>query len=205
MAALALNSAFAQAEKEAAEAAKAGLEASKAKDWDKAINDFKRASDGDKKYAPNLAAALQQRAAANVQKQNFPAAVADFSEALKIKADDPDTLERRAYALMMMKDYDHALADYNQAVKLEPKDVKHYLLRSYIFELKGDVKNGMADCDTVLKIDPKNQEALSRRMRLQKRVEAAQAPTPVPIPSGPIANPKLQQQPAGAPAATAKP
>ena len=56
---LACGSALAQGEKEAAEAAKAGLEASQAKDWNKAITEFKRAADADKKYAPNLSAALQ--------------------------------------------------------------------------------------------------------------------------------------------------
>jgi tetratricopeptide (TPR) repeat protein len=203
---LACGSAFAQADKAAGEAAKAGLEASQARDWNRAIAEFKRAADADKKYAPNLSAALQQRAAVYLQQQNFPAAIADYSEALKIKPDDSDLLERRAYAFMQLKDYDHALADYNHAVKVEPNDVKHYLLRSYIYEVKGDVKNGMADCDTALKLQPGNPEAMSRKMRFQRRMEAAAAPTPVQMPNGPIANPALQQQPAAPPAAaTAKP
>jgi len=133
----------------------------------------------------------------------FPEAIGDYSEALKIKP-DADTLERRAYALMQVKDYDHALGDYTEAIKLEPKNQKPYLLRSYILELKGDVKNGVADCDAVLKLEANNPEAMSRKMRLQKRAELANHPTPPPIPEGPIANPALKKA-SPSPAAATKP
>lgn len=193
----------AQGNQEAANATKEGHDAAKAKDWNKAVDAFKKATSLDSKYAPNLAAALQQRAGVYVSQQKFPEAIGDYSEALKIKP-DADTLERRAYALMQVKDYDHALGDYTEAIKLEPKNQKPYLLRSYILELKGDVKNGVADCDAVLKLEANNPEAMSRKMRLQKRAELANHPTPPPIPEGPIANPALKKA-SPSPAAATKP
>jgi tetratricopeptide (TPR) repeat protein len=89
---------------------------------------------------------------------------------------------------MKGNDNDKALADYSEAIKLKPNDTKYYLYRSYIYEVKGDVKNSMADTEKVLKIDPKNQEALSRKKRLEAR-EAANA-TPVPAAPPRAASPR---------------
>ena len=206
LALLAVRQTVAQGNQEAANAAKEGMEATQGKDWNRAVEAFKKASSMDEKYAPNLAAALQQRATVYMSQQKFPEAIGDYTQAIKIKADG-DTLERRAYALMQMKDYDHALGDYTEAIKLEPKDPKPYLLRSYILELKGDVKNGIADCDSVLKLQANNPEAMSRKMRLQKRAQLASQATPPPMPNGPIANPALQKAATATPtpAAPAKP
>ena len=113
---------FGQGNQEAANLTREGIEASRVKDWDKAIAAFKRAAQLDEHYAPNLASALQQRASLYVSQQKFQEAVADYSEALKIKAKDPDIFERRAYAEMQLKDYDKALHDYNEAIKLSPEE-----------------------------------------------------------------------------------
>src|SRR6266536_3545965 len=52
---------FGQGNQEAANLTREGIEASKAKDWDKAITAFRRAAQLDQHYGPNLASALQQR------------------------------------------------------------------------------------------------------------------------------------------------
>ncbi|PYL88378.1 MAG: hypothetical protein DMF16_08505, partial [Verrucomicrobia bacterium] len=48
---------FGQGNQEAGNLTREGIEASKAKDWDKAIAAFKRAAQLDEHYAPNLASA----------------------------------------------------------------------------------------------------------------------------------------------------
>src|SRR5438046_10402760 len=112
---------FGQSNQEAANLTREGIEASKAKDWYKAISAFKRAAQLEERYAPNLASALQQRAGVYVSQQKFQEAIADYTEALKVKAKDPDIFERRAYAEMQLKDYDKALHYYNEASKLSPE------------------------------------------------------------------------------------
>ena len=62
---------FGQGNQEAANLTREGIEASKAKDWDKAIAAFKRATQLDQHYAPNLASALQQRAGGNRERMCF--------------------------------------------------------------------------------------------------------------------------------------
>src|SRR5437763_1744610 len=62
---------FGQGNQEAGNLTREGIEASKAKDWDKAIAAFKRAAQLDEHYAPNLASALQQRATVYVSQGKF--------------------------------------------------------------------------------------------------------------------------------------
>jgi tetratricopeptide (TPR) repeat protein len=181
---------FGQGNQEAANLTREGIEASKANDWDKAIAAFKRAAQLDEKYAPNLASALQQRATVYVSQGKFQEAITDYSEALKVKAKDPDIFERRAYAEMQLKNYDRALHDYSEAIKLSPEETKYYQVRALIFQTKGDFKAALADVDKILTVDPKNQDALQRKKFLEAKLHAP--PTPPPTPSGPIPNPNVR-------------
>ena len=176
-----------QGNQEAANLTREGIEASKAKDWDKAITAFRKAAQLEAHYAPNLGSALQQRATVYVGQKKFQEAIADYSEALKIKSDAPDIYERRAYAEMQLKDYDKALSDYNQAIKLSPEEAKYYQVRALIYQNKGNFKAALADTEKTLQLDPNNTDAQSRKKFLDAKLHGT--PTPVPMPSGPIRNP----------------
>ena len=174
----------AQATKDAKEAnklARDGAEASKNQEWDKAIDLLRKATALDHKYAPNLAAVYQQRGYAAATNQQFQDAIHDYGEAIKINPEDPRIYEQRAAVEMKLNEMDKALADYSEAIKLKPNEVRYYLYRSYIYETKGDIKNSMADAEKVLKMDPNNQEAKSRKTRLEAR-QAMNSPLPPPPP-----------------------
>jgi len=185
--------AHAQGNKEAAKLAREGADASKNQDWNKAIEAFRKATDLDRKFAPNLAIAYQHRGFASANEQKFEDAIRDFSEALKINSRDPRIYEQRAAVEMKMNDYDKALADYSEAITLKPSEVRYYLYRSYIYETKGDVKNSLADTERALKLDPGNAEAKSRKARLEAR-QSLNAP-PTPIPSSPRPSPAATKSP----------
>jgi len=194
--ALVATMAFGQGNQEAANLTREGIEASKAKDWDKAITAFRKAAQLDAHYGPNLASALQQRATGYVSQKKFQEAIADYSEALKIKSDDRDIYERRAYAEMQLKDYDKALHDYNEAIKLAPDEAKYYQVRALIYQNKGNFKAALADTVKTLQLDPSNADAQSRKKFLDAKLHGT--PTPVPMPSGPIRNPNVPPAAAGA-------
>jgi tetratricopeptide (TPR) repeat protein len=175
--------AHAQGNKEAANFAREGAEASKNQDWDKAIDLFRKATDRDRKFAPNLAVAYQQRGFAAANDQKFEDAIRDFGEAIKINSRDARIYEQRAAVEMKMHDYDKALADYSEAIKLKPNDVRYYLYRSYIYEMKGDVQASMAETERALKLDPQNAEAKSRKARLEARQSEAPPPVNSPKPA----------------------
>jgi tetratricopeptide (TPR) repeat protein len=180
----------AQANKEAKEAnkiAREGAEAAKNQEWDKAIELLRKASGLDKKYADELAAVYQQRAYAAASQQSFQDAINDYSEALKLSPQDPRIYEQRAAVEMKIQDYDKALADYSEVIKLKPSEVRYLNYRAYIYEVKGDVKSSMADTEKALKIDPKNQEAMSRKQRLEARQSANAPLSPPPAKAPPAA------------------
>jgi len=124
--------------------------------------------------------------------QQFQDAINDYGEAIKITPEDARIYEQRAAVEMKLNDTDKALADYSEAIKLKPNEVRYYGYRSYIYEVKGDIKNSMADTEKVLKLDPKNQEAISRK----KRLETLQTMRATPPPPPPAASSKTS--PAGA-------
>ena len=189
---------FAQAQgnKEASKFAREGAEASKNQEWDKAVELLRKATNLDRKYAPNLAAVYQQRGYAAANEQRFQDAVNEYSEAIRLNSQDPRIYEQRAAVEMKLNDTDKALADYSEAIKIKPNETRYYLYRSYIYETKGDVKSSMADTEKVLKVDPNNQQALSRKKRLEAR-QAANAPLPPPPPRGssPKASPAAGRTP----------
>ncbi|PWT79902.1 MAG: hypothetical protein C5B58_12610 [Acidobacteria bacterium] len=166
--------------KEANKLAREGADASKNQDWDKAIELLRKATALDHKYADELAAVYQQRGYAEASNKQFPDAINDYSEAIKLTPEDARIYEQRAAVEMKINDYDKALADYSEAIKLKPNEVRYYGYRSYIYEVKGDIKNSMVDTDKALKIDPKNQEAISRKKRLETLQSMRATPTPPP-------------------------
>lgn len=197
--ALSAGSLCAQGNNEAADATKQGIEASKAKDWDKAITAFRKAARLEPRYAPNLVSALRQRAVIYRGEQKFKEAAADLTEALKMKSDDADIFEQRGYIEMQMKDYDKALADYSQAIKLDANQAKYYQARAYALQNKNDFNGALADVNKVLSIDPENSNAQQTKRFLEAKLHGPA--TPPPLPSGtPIANPNAPRpSPSGTP------
>ena len=185
----------AQANKEAAKFAREGAEASKNQDWDKAIDLFRKATDRDRKFAPNLAVAYQQRGFAAANDQKFQDAIRDFGEAIKINSRDARIYEQRAAVEMKMRDYDKALADYSELIKLKPNEVRYLNYRAYIYEVKDDVQNSMADTEKVLKQDSNNQDAKTRKQRLEQKLAERMPLTPPPRASSPKASPPAAKTP----------
>ena len=120
--------------------------------------------------------------------------MSDYSEAIKINQQDARIYEQRAAVEMKLNDTDKALADYSEAIKLKPNEIRYYLYRSYIYETKNDIKSSLADTARALKLDPNNQEAKSRKARLEAR-QAANAPLPPPPARSPKASPAAGRTP----------
>ena len=176
-----------QTANEANRFAREGAEASKSQDWDKAVDLLRKATNLDHKYAPDLAIAYQGRGYAFAKSQQYQEAIQDFSEALKIKSNDPRIYEQRAYAEMKIYDYDKALADYSEVIKLKPNEARYYNYRAYIYELRNDLKNSLADTEKVLKQDPNNQDAKARKQRIEQKIAEN---TPLTPPPGAVTSPK---------------
>src|SRR5215472_5695745 len=166
---------------EANKLAREGIEAAKSQDFDKAVDLLKKATAMDHKYADELSAVYQQRGYAAANDQRYGDAINDYDEALKLTPQDaPRIHEQRAAVEMKVQDYDKALADYSELIKLKPNEVRYLNYRAYIYELKNDLQNSMADTEKILKVDPKNQDAKTRKQRLEQKIAETTPLTPPP-------------------------
>ena len=173
---------------EANRLAREGAEAAKSQDFDKAVDSLKKATAMDHKYADELSAVFQQRGYAAAKDQRYGDAINDYEEALKLTPQQaPRIHEQRAAVEMKIQDYDKALADYGELIKLKPNEIKYLSYRAYIYELKNDLQNSMADNEKILKADPNNQDAKTRKQRLEQKI-AERTPL-TPPPRSPTASP----------------
>jgi tetratricopeptide (TPR) repeat protein len=175
---------------EANKLAREGAEAAKNQDFDKAVDLLKKATAMDHKYADELSAVYQQRGYAAANDQRYGDAINDYNEALKLTPQAaPRIHEQRAAVEMKIQDYDKALADYSELIKLKPNEVRYLNYRAYIYELKNDLQNSLADDEKILQLDPNNQDAKTRKQRLEQKI-AERTPltppprTPTPTPAG---------------------
>ena len=165
-----------------------GAEAAKKQDWDKAVELLKKATAMDHKYADRLSAVYQQRGYAAANEQRYGDAMNDYEEALKLTPQQgPRIHEQRAAVEMKIQDYDKALADYSELIKEKPNEIKYLNYRAYIYELKNDLQNSQADNDRILKADPNNQDAKTRKQRLEQKI--AERVTVTPPPRSPTPSP----------------
>jgi len=180
----------AQAKKnvEANKLAREGAEAAKNQDWEKAVNLLRKATDLDHKYADELSAVYQRRGFAAANEQRYGDAINDYDEALKLTPQEAARIhEQRAAVEMKIQDYDKALADYSELIKLKPNEVRYLNYRAYIYELKNDLQNSMSDTEKILQLDANNQDAKTRKTRLEQKI-AERTPL-TPPPRSPTASP----------------
>jgi tetratricopeptide (TPR) repeat protein len=166
---------------EANKLAREGAEAAKNQDFDKAVDLLKKAAGMDRKYTDELSAVYQQRGYAAATDQRYGDAINDYNEALKLTPEQAARIhEQRAAVEMKIQDYDKALADYSELIKLKPNEIKYLNYRAYIYELKNDLQNSMADNEQILKLDSNNQDAKTRKQRLEQKIAERTPLTPPP-------------------------
>ena len=166
---------------EANKLAREGAEAAKNQDFDKAVDLLKKATAMDHKYADELSAVYQQRGYAAANEQRYGDAINDYNEALKLTPQEaPRIHEQRAAVEMKIQDYDKALADYSELAKLKPNEIRYINYRAYIYELKDDLQNSLAENEKILKLDPNNQDAKTRKQRIEQKIVERTPLTPPP-------------------------
>ena len=135
-----------------------GIIAARAKDWNKAVDSFRRAVQADpnnKGSIDNLAIALVQRASAELNSKNVDAAINDLNESLKVKADDNLPAHRsRAYAFLLKNDWNNALGDYDVVVSEAKDDPEVHERRAYIFMQLRQFDKAIQDYSESIRLKP---------------------------------------------------
>lgn len=139
--------------------AKEGIEAAKRKDWDKAVENLRKAiaaDPNDNRNSVNLALALQERGVARVQKNGLDEGIADLSESLKIKGDNVTAHRFRGYALLTKRDYQHAIEDYDAVIGPDGNDVEALDRRAYAFTALKQYDKAIGDYTAMIKAKSKD-------------------------------------------------
>jgi tetratricopeptide (TPR) repeat protein len=102
------------------------------------------------------ALAFYERGNANLDQGNNQAAVADYTQSIKLDATNARAFNNRALAYAALGQANPALADYAVAIKLDPAYTRAYLNRLHLLEQRGDLKAIAANYGRLAQLDPKN-------------------------------------------------
>ncbi len=119
--------------------------------------------DGGTYSADDKALAYRHRGNARTDAGASMQAASDFSQAIRLRADDAAGYAGRARARLGLRDLDGAIADYSEALRLAPGSVAHLTGRGHAHFVKGDTPAAIADLDAALRINPKSPSTLNRR------------------------------------------
>ena len=87
----------------------------------------------------DLVVAFEYRGKAYLPKQDYDRAIADFTQAIRLKPDDAHAFCDRGAAYDAKGDEDHALADFNEAIRLDPTGEAGSGTKGYAFNDRGVV------------------------------------------------------------------
>ena len=98
-------------------------------------------------------------------------AIADFTEAIRLKPKYALAYNNRGYAKCLKEDFDGAIVDLNEAIRLNPKYAQAYYNRGYAKDEKGDFDGAIADLNEAIRLKPKYALAYNNRgfAKYQKR------------------------------------
>ena len=100
---------------------------------------------------------------------DYDAAIADFTEAIRLQPNDHSNYSTRGNAYVNKGDYDRAIADYTQAIRLAPNNATYYGNRGNAYNRKGEYPQARADVNRALQIDPNNQIGKDLDAELKRR------------------------------------
>lgn len=112
--------------------------------------------------APDLDRIFNQ-GVAQLQRRDFEAAIASFSQVLEEKADDPMAYIGRAFAYRNQGDYRKAIEDYNATLRLQPDNPKAYLDRGICYYHLEEYEQAEENYSTALRYNEKYGQAYYNR------------------------------------------
>jgi len=121
---------------------------------------------------PDLATASGRVDSGNThfEKNEFDAAIADYTQAIQMQPDLAPAYSDRAATYVEVKEYDKAIADANQAIKLKPDLPWPYAARAAAYRSKGDLDRALADYEQVIKLQPDYAKAYFRRAEILEQL-----------------------------------
>jgi len=106
------------------------------------------------------------RGVARQKKGDLDGALADYSRAIELNAQDATAYNDRGLAKVAKGDLDGALADYDRALEISPRNFEIRTNRGVVRQRKGDLDGALADYNGAIKLWRKYAPAYSNRARV---------------------------------------
>jgi tetratricopeptide (TPR) repeat protein len=109
------------------------------------------------------------------EKEDYPAAIADYNQAIEINPNDAEAYSNRGNAYIDLKDYQRAIADFTKAIEIDPNDADAYYDRGFAYGLSGDTPSGIVDLQKAAQLYQQqgNTEGYQRTQQLLQQVQGA--------------------------------
>ncbi|MEE3719554.1 serine/threonine-protein kinase [Tumidithrix elongata RA019] len=91
---------------------------------------------------------------AKYNSKDYAGAIADYTEAIRLKPDYKDAYKSRASTKITIRDFNGAIADCNEYIRLDPNNGKVYFDRGYAKSNLGDKKGAVSDYTEAIRLDP---------------------------------------------------
>ena len=101
-----------------------------------------------------LAVTFNNRGNAYQSKGDYPRAIQDYDEAIRIDPDSALAFNNRGSAFQHMGNYDRAIQDYDQAIRLDPSSALAHNNRGRANHLKEDYPLAIKDFGEAIELDP---------------------------------------------------
>ncbi|KAI1415120.1 hypothetical protein F5Y13DRAFT_157905 [Hypoxylon sp. FL1857] len=109
------------------------------------------------------------------KEQDFPGAVAAYSEMIKRAPDDPRGYSNRAAAFVKLFEFPSALEDCNMAIKKDPKFIRAYIRKAQIYFGMRDYSKCIDACNDATTVDSEHYNNANAREIEQQQQKALQA------------------------------
>lgn len=80
-------------------------------------------------------------------------AIEDFTSAIQLDREDPDSYFNRGNVYLKLKSYKSAINDYNIAINLVPDDPRMFNSRGFALAKAGKLEDGFRDLTTAIRLD----------------------------------------------------
>ena len=124
----------------------------------------------------NLAVAFTNRGNAHKRKGQWGKAIADYSEAIRLKPGDADFVVSRGNAYYYFGQFDRAIKDYDEAIGLNPDLAEAFSNRANVYRKKGLLDRAIADYERAIHLAPYNAQAhADRGLAYEQKGDRSQA------------------------------
>ena len=103
------------------------------------------------------------RAKREAEQDQYDKAIADYTEAIRLKPDFADAYANRAFAYGSLEQFDKAVADCNEAIRLQPDSAEAYKNRGGAYCNLKQYDKAIADCNEAIRLKPDFARAYSNR------------------------------------------